>query len=439
MKLSVKFLIYNFIAKGLLLLIFLVAGPFLIDFLAVQNTDRQLIEKKAEVIKIIEEEGIESFISEENRDIGYGSFNLLKEEYILIEQVDFQYASDTIFVEERILDETSVSYRVLASTFSVRSNAYLMEIGKSLQSINDFKEIVFKLFVGITLMFLVLSFLLDYKFSQKIMNPFHQIIRKKLAEINEPQQFLYQKVKTNTNEFEVLDESITEMMKRIQKAFNQERIFISHASHELKTPISVLQSKIEGMFNIEGLDHHQMGKLLDMQATIAQMKKTVNALLLISKVNNAQFIKTESVACHEVLEELYEDWSGIAQDKGVSLSIIVNTPYKHENCNYSLLLIMIRNAISNAIKYTQEGGEIHLSGKYVQSHYAVEVEDTGSGIPEHILEQVKQGVVFLKDAEKDRSGFGLQIMFKIALYLNLDLRIENTGQGTKISFKFPKS
>lgn len=437
MKLSAKFLIYNFLAKGFLLIVFLIAGPFLIEFLAVKNTDRLLDEKKQEVIAIIEEDGIYSFISEENRDIGYGSYNLLKEEYILLEKVNFLYASDTIFVEERILDDTPVSYRVLASTFVAGEEMFLMEIGRSLGTIQEFKDIVFRIFVGLIMIFLVFSFLLDYKFSQEIMAPFHRIVGTKLSGINEPQQFIHQKIETNTEEFEALDQAISDMMGRIQKAFNQERVFISHASHELKTPISILQSKVEAMFRGEGIDHVQMEKLMDMQATITKMKKTVNALLLISKVNNAQFIKTEVINCHELLNEIFEDWEGIAKDKGIDLILESNERYILKNTNESLIRMMVRNAVSNAIKYTSAGNSIRFSGKLDRSNYTIVVNDSGDGIPDEVLKQVKQGLVFLKDVEKDKSGFGMQLMFKIAIYLQVDLKVQNTGMGTKIEFNFP--
>lgn len=437
MKLSAKFLIYNFLAKGLLLVAFLALGPFLIEYLAVKNTDSLLEEKKLEVLAIIESEGIESFISEENRDIGYGSYNLLKEEYILIEKVDYVFSSDTIFVEERILDDASVSYRVLATTFMSGEDSILMEIGRSLQTIQEFKDIVFRIFVGIIMVFLILSFLLDFKFANTVMAPFHRIVKRKLSSIDQPQQYDYKKIDTNTEEFQILDRSISDMMTRIQKAFNQERIFISHASHELKTPISVLQSKVEAMFAAQELDHVQMERLLDMQGTIARMKKTVNALLLISKVDNAQFIKTEEVEIKALLEEVFEDWGPIAADKEINFSLQKTASHVIPDTNKSLLLMMLRNAISNAIKYTDSGGEIRVYSESGEKGFLITVEDTGSGIPDEILNQVKEGLVFLKDAEKDKSGFGMQLMFKIARYLNVDIQVDSGKKGTKLVFLFP--
>jgi sensor histidine kinase regulating citrate/malate metabolism len=66
----------------------------------------------------------------------------------------------------------------------------------------------------------------------------------------------------------------------------------------------------------------------------------------------------------------------------------------------------------------------------------VEVNDSGKGIPPDLIQQVKSGIVFLKDANNEKSGFGLQIMHKIATYLDVGLSIVSSDQGTKIQFTF---
>lgn len=285
-------------------------------------------------------------------------------------------------------------------------------------------------------MFFALSFFLDNAFNKSILRPFSQIIEKKLSHIKEPQQFSYKAIETNTEEFVLLDESLSEMMRRIQKAFNQERVFISHASHELKTPISVLQTKVENLFSQDGFSDEQMDKLMDMQQTIQKMKKTVNALLLISKVNNAQFIKNEEVPIHKVLEELIADWEAMALEKNIQLQFTGAENFVLKESNSSLCLMMIRNALVNAIKYTPESGKIILTGTWEGPHYRVSIQDNGPGISENLLKQVEDGTVFLKDVEKDKSGFGLQILYKVALYLGVKVEIKSGTSGTTVSFIF---
>jgi signal transduction histidine kinase len=226
------------------------------------------------------------------------------------------------------------------------------------------------------------------------------------------------------------------MMKRIQKSFNQERIFISHASHELKTPISILQSKLEAIFRDENLNSYQSEKLMDMQDTLQKMKKSVNALLLISKVNNAQFLKTETVDVKLVVEEIVEDWIEIAEEKDIVVKIGKIDPFIFSETNASLCQMMIQNALSNAVKYVQDGGEIILVGTKKEDAYELILENDGEGIDEDLINQVTNGLVFLKDVTKEKSGFGLQIMYKVALFLGVSLEIGSLKGKTRVCFRF---
>jgi signal transduction histidine kinase len=295
----------------------------------------------------------------------------------------------------------------------------------------------FQIAMGILFLFLALSFLLDSAISKRIMAPFNKIIQSKISRINEPQEFHDKSIQSTTQEFKLLDVAISEMMKRIQKSFNQERVFISHASHELKTPISVLQSKLEAIFNDEQLTTYQSEKLMDMQDTLQKMKKSVNALLLLSKVNNAQYLKTETVDLKNIVDGLVEDWTEIAEEKGIQIKKGIIAPFVFEDTNSSLCQMMVQNALSNAVKYVENGGEISLSGTINGDRYEVVVENDGVGIDEKLIEQVKNGLVFLKDVSKEKSGFGLQIMYKVALFLGVGLEIGSQKGKTRVCFSFP--
>lgn len=436
MYLSSKMLMFNLVAKGLILLVFLLAGPFFFNYFALKNTDVKLTEKRNQVLEIIEQDGIGSFFLEEDYLDGFGSYNILKEEYILMERLLEPYFLDTIYNEERILDNESVQYRVSALVFKVGEDNFLLEIGRSLETIQDTQGILYKITLASFLFFLMLTFLLDTAFNKRLISPLKQIIKQKLTHINEPQQFPYEPIDTSTVDFQILDRSISKMMRRIQKAFNDERIFISHASHELKTPIAILQSKIEAFFADENLTEKEMERLMDMQSTIQKFKKTVHSLLLLSKVNNAQFLKTESVDMHDMLSEFHEEWQTAAEDKSLELRLIHNDPFTLEATNASLCQIMLQNALLNAIKYTPSGGAIDIVGKDFPNYYQVSIKDSGNGISQELMEQVRDGIVFLQDAKIDKSGFGLQIIHKIAAYLGVKIKLKSASEGTEFTFKF---
>jgi len=438
MKLFHKLLVFNLLGKGVFLLVFLMLSPYLLRQLIIDNTDEELLAKKEEVLKLIQKGGIENFISNENPEQGFGSYNILKEEYILLQAVpvDFKIVEE-ISSEKRIIEEEEISYRVVADVIEIEGSSYLLEIGRSLNTIEKIESMFFQIAMGILFLFLALSFLLDSAISKRIMAPFNKIIQSKISRINEPQEFHDKSIQSTTQEFALLDVAISEMMKRIQKSFNQERVFISHASHELKTPISVLQSKLEAIFNDEQLTSFQSEKLMDMQDTLQKMKKSVNALLLLSKVNNAQYLKTETVDLKNLVDALVEDWTEIAEEKGILIKKGIIAPFVFEDTNLSLCQMMVQNALSNAVKYVENGGEISLSGTINGDSYEVVVENNGVGIDDKLIEQVKNGLVFLKDVSKEKSGFGLQIMYKVAIFLGVSLEIGSQTGKTRVCFSFP--
>lgn len=428
-------ILFNLLAKGLILLGFFTTGPFLLKQYTIRYTDDRLEDKKVKVLSIIAEEGIESFF-QGDAESGYGSYNLLKEEYISLEKIEDSPLSDTIFNEERIIEDEVVSYRVLAYRFREDDTMYLLEIGRSLAMIQQVEKGI-STFIRIAfIVFILLSIFLDGTYHTILLRPFHKIIYEKLPGIKEPNQYSLEPLKTRTYDFKVLDDAINNMMHRIQQAFNREREFIEHASHELRTPISVLQSKVENMLAETNLESQEEERLLDMQKTIQKFKHLVNSLLLISKIGNAQFLKNEEVDLGDIINELAEEWGPIAREKGLDFKLVQGESLRIQNSNSSMVLIMIQNALINAIRYTPAPGAVGLTVAADQDAVRVEVNDTGEGIPDELLEQVKDGVVFLKDARSEKSGFGLKIMNKISAYLNVKLTIDSTPGGTTVRFVF---
>jgi signal transduction histidine kinase len=433
MQLSTKMTLFNLLSKGGFLLFFLISGPYLLKFFALQYTDSQLIKQKELVLQIIADEGIESFFEES--ETGYGSYNLLKEEYISLEKTEALALRDTIVNEERILDDNIVLYRVLSSSFIRSDHYYLLEIGRSLETINRIEKVMLRFILVAFLIFITVSVVLDGYVHKRILTPLYQIVYAKLPEIKNFQVYSSKPINSSTKDFTLLDEAIDNLIIRLRQAYDHEREFIAHASHELITPISVLQSKIENLVSEGNLYENELLRLLDMQKTIQQVKHLINSLLLISKIDNAQFIKNDVVSLNELLSEIYEEWRPIAHDKGIAFELSGCDP-QNLTTNRSLVMVLIKNAVTNAIRNTPGNGKITISGNTLNSGYSVFVEDTGNGIPASVLEQVKAGKVFLKDATSEKSGFGLQIMHKIANFLNVKLSINSTSTGTKIEFLF---
>ncbi len=151
-------------------------SPYLLSQLIIDNTDQELLAKKEEVLKLIQKGGIENFISNENPEQGFGSYNILKEEYILLVAVEADFSVDEpISIQKRIIEEDEISYRVLAGVIELGGDRYLLEIGRSLSTIEKIEGMFFQIAMGILFLFLALSFLLDSAISKRIMAPFNKI------------------------------------------------------------------------------------------------------------------------------------------------------------------------------------------------------------------------------------------------------------------------
>src|SRR5688500_6785036 len=109
MKLHSKFAVYNTVSKIVIILVFVIVLPVVIKEVANINTDRQLRTKKEQVLFILENQGILSFIEEGSTD-GYGSYNLLKEEFISLEETDSALHPDVIENSPRMVDGEIVDY-----------------------------------------------------------------------------------------------------------------------------------------------------------------------------------------------------------------------------------------------------------------------------------------------------------------------------------------
>src|SRR5688500_7691179 len=134
MKLHSKFALYNTLSKIVIILVFVIVMPVVVKEVALINTDRQLQQKKEQVLTILESEGISSFIEEGSTD-GYGSYNLLKEEFISLEETPSALHLDEIENSPRMVDEEVVDYRVLSYSFTAEGKQYILEVARSLSTI----------------------------------------------------------------------------------------------------------------------------------------------------------------------------------------------------------------------------------------------------------------------------------------------------------------
>ncbi len=409
--------------------------PPLIHEVAIHSTDQRLLEKKEQVFDIIEVRGIDSFISA-NEDSTYGSYNLLKEEFISMEPIDPSKINNRIENTFRKVEGEIVEYRVLSLAFELHGETYLLEIGRSLDTIREASSTLQRYALYFLIAVVLFTVFIDLAFVKILLRPLTLILRR-LQRIGHPDTFKPAPLPTSTSDFVYLNDTINSMMGQIQDAFTKEKEFIGNVSHELLTPVSILQNRLENLLSDPAVPDEVLIKLVESQKTLHRLKSIIQALLLISRIENEQYLKNETVNLKTLVQDVVEEIGDRAEMKDIDFEIDLQEDLVLQKVNYSLLFTMLFNVVNNAIKYNKQGGTISISSAKAKKGFELKVTDTGLGIPEDQLPKIFSRFKRNHAPDGESQGLGLAIVKTVAKFHKIKLDVTSEmGKGTTFSFKF---
>lgn len=435
MRLQSKLTFFSAVSKIVILLVLIFLLPFLIQRVSLHNTDKRLLEKKEQVFDIIEQQGIGSFVSAGSDEM-YGSYNLLKEEFISIEPIDTSEIDNKIENSYRKVEDEILEYRVLSLAFAVEGNTYLLEIGRSLATIRETSDTMQRYASYFLLAVVLITVFIDLAFVKILLRPLTLILHR-LQRIGHPEKFKPNQLATSTSDFVYLNDTINSMMVQIQEAFLKEKEFIGNVSHELLTPVSILQTRLENLFSDPALPEEILVKLVEAQKTLHRLKSIVQALLLISRIENQQYLRNKEVSIKTLAQDVSEEVEERLEVKRLTLELDIKEDMNFKG-NYSLLFTMLFNVVNNAIKYNKSGGAITIEGSSTEKGYMLQIQDTGIGMAEEKIPQIFNRFKRLHAPDSESHGLGLPIVQTVAKFHNIKLSVSSqVNKGTCFSFHFP--
>ena len=436
MKLQTKLALFNLSSKLVFSALFIGFLPLIIERINTLQTDRELIDKREEVISLISEIGLEPFITSES-ETGFGSYNILKEEFISLERIDLEEDWNFIEVATRIVDEETIDYRVLNYSIKIDGQTYLLEIGKSLSSIRYAAKNIRTVILLFLAFFIAVTLITDLTYTSRILRPL-RIITRRLGTTSSPSLADLSPVVTTTKDFRQLDQTLRELMMRIEELFRKEKEITVNISHELMTPVSVLRSKLENMLMKKDLDPEIETGIDESLRTLHRLKSLINSLLMIARLESRQYLREDEVSLEELITEIIGELSPIAADAGVRITTDCPGTFIFGKANRSLLFSMLYNVVNNAIKHTPPEGSIHVRGEKTDEKYIVTITDTGRGMTEKQLEVIFSRFRTKLDPDSDSTGIGLAITKSIADFHGIEIKVKSQpGKGTEFSFIFP--
>ncbi len=233
----------------------------------------------------------------------------------------------------------------------------------------------------------------------------------------------------NGDELDRLTEVFNAMTARLDGSFARIREFTLHASHELKTPLTVLHGELETALSENNLSATQRERLASQLDEIQRLAKIVDGLTLLTKADAGQIeLKRDPLQLDEIVRDVFADAQILARPTNISVSLTVCEPTMIRGDKHRLRQLLL-NLADNAIKYNQPGGTVEIELRRADAmSVELTIANTGSGIASEVLPDVFDRF-FRGDASHnyavDGCGLGLSIAQWIVTAHTGDIRIES--------------
>ena len=243
----------------------------------------------------------------------------------------------------------------------------------------------------------------------------------------------------NKDELQLLSQTINDLIDRIQNAVVREKQLTSDASHELRTPLAVIKGTLEVLIRKPRNQTEYLEKINFCISEVDRLNTLVSQLLLLARFENQkQNIKHEEVSLNVIILDELSRYSDKIKNKGITVKHHFSEDYIIKSDNY-LISIVIGNLISNALKYSNENGEISIDLSNDDSTIIVSIFDNGIGISKDNINRVFDP--FFRSEPNDHpevkgTGLGLSIVRRICILLDIDIKIsseENSGTNVILS------
>jgi signal transduction histidine kinase len=348
------------------------------------------------------------------------------EEYAI--QVKDSYKDTSIFSELKNLYEQT---RMLTTAFVAENGQYyeMKVISQELDRGKLIKQVAtwllwlyFFLFVSIIL---INNFVL-----KKTWKPFYQLL-KYLEDFRLEKESLTEPAKTKIKEFAALNKTVLKLLNANVETYTSQKQFIENASHEMQTPLAIGINKLELLAGSDGLSAEHIQKIGSIIQTFQRLAGFNKSLLLLTKIENNQFISKELVNFDEILGRIINDFSDYTTYRKIEIKYLKEESWFFR-MNKDLAEILSMNLIKNAIVHNIEGGEVIV--KISASGFSVE---NTSDVPEMATSKLFDR--FNKTPEKKGStGLGLAIVKAITNVSGLNVNYSWSGKHNFIVTSKPE-
>ncbi|MCB1871790.1 MAG: sensor histidine kinase N-terminal domain-containing protein [Gammaproteobacteria bacterium] len=239
-------------------------------------------------------------------------------------------------------------------------------------------------------------------------------------------------------EVSVLVDSINGLLGRLHASLERYSRFTADAAHELRTPLAGSVTQIHAALDSTDAGERRDSLRLALNG-LSRLHHLLEQLLLLARLEpDAAEIEFATLDLNALAVEVASEYAPRAMEKEITFELLAPEPVVFKGVR-ELIAVALRNLLDNAVRATAPGGKIILSLQPLERSIRLQVEDTGSGIPDQEKARVFERFHRLPDTKGEGSGLGLSIV-KSAVALHggsISLQDREPGQGLRIMIEFP--
>jgi len=230
-------------------------------------------------------------------------------------------------------------------------------------------------------------------------------------------------------ELQPLVQSINDYVKRLDDRMSAHSRFIANASHQLRTPLTVLNTQVAFGLREPGIAEKDIA-LQAIQEGIRHSNRVVNQLLTFSVAESRNSpVPGQITDLVDTVRQVLEALAGIAQSREIDLGC--DMPDKARVAgNADMLRELVSNLVDNSLRYTHAHGTVTVTLRCVEHKVILMVEDNGPGVPVEERERVFERFYRLHNHQSDGCGLGLAIVREVATAMGTSVALSDPPEGT---------
>ena len=330
-------------------------------------------------------------------------------------EVQVGFADTSLFVPE---ENERVPFRQLIFTSRIEGKNYRIALRRSLIEKDDLVLGITVMMMTIFVMMILLLNGINYWSDRRLWKPFYRALNK-LKTFNLNNRHALNLPNEAIEEFNQLNQTLNTMAAKLQNDYLLLKEFSENAAHEMQTPLAVIRSKLDVLFQDQKLSASQMQTIHSLYHAVNRLARLNQSLNLLTKIENREYHEKQSVDFCKLIEQQLQNLNELIQINKIKVISRTGIPFVME-INPFMAETLLSNLLINAVKHNKDQGFIELETT------PKSITLTNSG---HALKSDPQELFarFKKDNNSaDSPGLGLAIVQSICIQngLNIDYKYE---------------